>query len=344
MFAPSVRYAMGHYIESLANLLAEKTNITLVVPQHYNKEKTNTLINTFKSGSRKKALFKNINPLSHIEILRKVFVNKPEIIHIINSEGYPWSISVALFSKLFNIPLVVTVHDPTPHPGAFYDIIASKLRLITLLCADQIHIHYFDSKFNNNYKFASKKTVIIPHLSFADRFLKYACENIKREELILFFGRLEKYKGIEVLVEAGKYLSKKTKIVIAGPGLLPKNLVSSIHSQKGRFILYNNFLTDKEVCNLFQRSKVCVLPYLQATQSSLPQTAYSFGLQIVASNTGTFTEEIPKLGGTLVEPGNPEQLATALRYALNKNVSKITNTNSNTAICNMFIELYKNVS
>lgn len=64
------------------------------------------------------------------------------------------------------------------------------------------------------------------------------------------------------------------------------------------FEVHNRYVPDEEAALFFQRASVLVLPYRQATQSSLPLIGAAFGLAVVASAVGAFVEDVPRVGYT----------------------------------------------
>jgi glycosyltransferase involved in cell wall biosynthesis len=174
-----------------------------------------------------------------------------------------------------------------------------------------VHVH--SERFVTAVKAQGARDVkAIPHGSLAPRFLRYRKPGIQREPIALFFGRIEAYKGLDTLVEAGIRLNGKVKVVIAGPGRLPWVTLRKIERHREIFELHNRFLEDWEVAELFRRTRVCVLPYRQASQSSVPLIAAAFGVPVVASAVGAFIDDVPAVGGLLVPKDDPEALASAI--------------------------------
>ncbi|WP_279184938.1 glycosyltransferase family 4 protein, partial [Thermus thermophilus] len=130
-----------------------------------------------------------------------------------------------------------------------------------------------------------------------------------------FFGRLEAYKGIDILVKAILALEGRRRALIAGPGQVPRILRRAMREHPSWFEVHNRYVPDEEAALFFQRASVLVLPYRQATQSSLPLIGAAFGLAVVASAVGAFVEDVPRVGGILVPPNNPQTLAQVLAIA-----------------------------
>jgi glycosyltransferase involved in cell wall biosynthesis len=138
------------------------------------------------------------------------------------------------------------------------------------------------------------------------------------EPSLLFFGRLEAYKGVENLLTAYSQISSESpvnyQLILAGPGDLSKiwagNLPPNVE-------LRNGLIADAEALDLFLRCSLVLLPYIDATQSGLIASAYYFQKPVLVSRSGALPEYV-KDGetGFIVEPGHPSTLARALSAAI----------------------------
>ena len=295
----------------------------------------------FEPVSRQNAaLMQSMKPASHWDLVKKIRETGPDVVHLLNGYGYPWALTVAACGIA---PLVTTLHDPTPHPGNTVDAVSYHLGKFTLRRSAAIHIH--DEMFRRGIeqRFPDKPVFVIRHPSFASRYLKHARPGIARIRSVLFFGRVEYYKGIEILLRAAALLPPDVSLTIAGAGPLSyaeKQLCAALGA---RLTLLNRFIEDDEAATLLQQAGVLALPYLQATQSSLPLISAAFGLPVVASSVGAFTGEIPPLGGLLVPAGDPQALAAALLLQLDK-PRPIQNTQETfDQLASRFMEMYRKV-
>lgn len=338
----STRGAMGDYFFLLAQELAKKESVILMAPSYFNRKIENAEIFRFKMGNSKSAsFFYLLNPVAIIKILKFIKKEKPDIVHLIFGEGYPPMLILAPYLKRKKIPLIITIHDPEIHPGGIIDKINGFLRKFVIKSATGIHIHseLFREKIRK-MGVDDNKIFIIPHGSFAPLFEKYKNSNIEKENWILFFGRLEKYKGLEYFIEAGLKFDNNFKFIIAGPGKLDEKLLDKIKQNSNKFILINKFLSNEEVANLFQKSRVCVLPYIQATQSSVPLISAYFDVPVVATKVGNFVEEIPLINGALVDPQNSDSLVEGIYKAIGLNpIYPKDREFSN--LSNRYVEFYK---
>jgi glycosyltransferase involved in cell wall biosynthesis len=81
----------------------------------------------------------------------------------------------------------------------------------------------------------------------------------------------------------------------------------------GQVILKIQFIPDEEMERYLKAGDVLVLPYKEIFQSGVLFLAYSFGLPVVATDVGSFREEIVEgRTGFLCQPGDPAELAKAL--------------------------------
>ncbi|MCQ0112055.1 glycosyltransferase [Zhouia sp. CL16] len=110
---------------------------------------------------------------------------------------------------------------------------------------------------------------------------------------LLFFGRIEPYKGIENLYQLGEKLlghNLNYKIIIAGKGEVPKisNLPSNI-------TIINNFIPEEELRDLHESALFTVLPYNSATQSGVIIQSFAYGTPVIAYDVGALGEYVDHL-------------------------------------------------
>lgn len=116
------------------------------------------------------------------------------------------------------------------------------------------------------------------------------------EKLILFFGFIRSYKGLDLLIEAMSdpvLRDLKVKLMIAGEFYEDKkpylDKIAAIESGK-RFILHTEFIGKESVKDYFCAADLIVQPYKSATQSGITQIAYHFGRPMLVTNVGGLAE------------------------------------------------------
>ena len=158
--------------------------------------------------------------------------------------------------------------------------------------------------------FPQKKCFMSPFPSLITKTIMdgklYTPELEDSKNYILFFGRIEEYKGLSVLIEAFKNIQQNTKLVIAGSGELPYAI------NDDRIILVNRYIDDQEVANLYVNSRCVVYPYLSATQSGVIAVATYFHTPVIASNVTFFKEVLGDDYIGLFNSGNSNDLFSKL--------------------------------
>lgn len=146
------------------------------------------------------------------------------------------------------------------------------------------------------------------------------------EKVLLFFGFVREYKGLQYLIKALPQVIKKhndLKLLIVGDfgnskekymKLMEENQVTSYIQ------VYDDYIPDKEVQKFFTASDLVVLPYTSATQSAIVQTAYGFEIPVIATNVGGLPEVvIDNKTGYVVESQNYSQLSQAIERYFDEN-------------------------
>ena len=132
--------------------------------------------------------------------------------------------------------------------------------------------------------------------------------------VILSFGLIRPYKGVDVLLRAFAEVEGAELWVVGRPlGVDVAELERLAAAAPGRVRLVTRFVAEAEVPAIFRRADVVALPYRDAEQSGVLYTALAFGKPIVASDVGGFPEVVGEHGtGRLVPAGDAPALAAAL--------------------------------
>lgn len=140
--------------------------------------------------------------------------------------------------------------------------------------------------------------------------------------LMLFFGFIRKYKGLDILLRALKELKQST----TDPAKLPKLLIAGEFYEDGsvyealidelqirdRVILRTQFISDQEVKYYLCAADVVIQPYRNATQSGVTPLAYHFEKPMIVTNVGGLPSLVPHMKVGLVAKPEPSSLADAM--------------------------------
>lgn len=256
------------------------------------------------------------NLLAVPELVRLIRAARPDLIHL-HANGH--ARLVLALPWLRDLPLIATIHDPVFHPGE-----TTWVRRLANRALRRRADHFFLNgealcrEFHEAWGIARERMTAVA-LGAPDfpRFRDPSLVPPARGHL-LFFGRIQRYKGIPVLIEAARRLRRsphELKIVIAGRGedFAPHRAQIEATGQRERFVILNDFIPEAMVDALFREARAAVLPYTQASQSGPAAVALLYGKPVVASAVGGLPDVIRDgETGLLVPPGDPEALAEAL--------------------------------
>jgi glycosyltransferase involved in cell wall biosynthesis len=167
---------------------------------------------------------------------------------------------------------------------------------------------------------------------------------INNEELIiLFFGFIRKYKGLDILLDAMKILRENPipiaigtetrnlpagrqgpKLLIAGEFYDDERIYREQIDRLGirdNLILHTDFIPDSEVKYYLCAADVVIQPYRNATQSGVTPLAYHFEKPMIVTNVGGLPSLVPHEKAGLVAEPTAESIAEAIRrfYQLGEN-------------------------
>ena len=141
--------------------------------------------------------------------------------------------------------------------------------------------------------------------------------NLSGKKVLLFFGFVRPYKGVEYIVRAMPEILREVKahLLIVGEFWSPESDYRALIDQLGlshAVGIVNRYVPNEEVPLYFTAADLVVLPYLEATQSAVVPIAYGFERPVLTTRVGGLAEVV-KDGetGFLVPPGDSEALAAA---------------------------------
>lgn len=212
-------------------------------------------------------------------------------------------------------PLVFTAHDILPRERVAGSR-AAQIRLLHRFDAVIAHSNHGRNRLIAEAGLDPARVHVIPlgaftHLAtFPEAPLPLELPRTD-EPVVLDFGLIRPYKGLEVLLEAWKGVAGAELWIIGRPRYDIDALKASAPPSV-RFV--TRFVSDLELAAVFRRADLIVLPYRESEQSAVLTTALAFGKPILATDVGGFAE----LGDALrlVPPGDPGALQAGLRDLL----------------------------
>lgn len=159
-----------------------------------------------------------------------------------------------------------------------------------------------------------------PHPVY-DRFPDPIDKSIARNELgynqedkvILFFGFIRDYKGLDILINSMKSVNKDVKLLIAGDVYGSYEKYKKLIDENGlndRIKSIIDYIPDEEVSKYFSACDVCVQPYRSATQSGIANISTHYNKPIIATDVGGLKEVIEPFNiGKIVDKADEKLLA-----------------------------------
>jgi starch synthase len=310
-----ISFEFAEYCVRLASAIAQETNTLLFLPK-LEAEPYLHLLNK-SAGLRLFDKPRLRQPLKQFQtvtkLIRQIKSFNPDVIHL--QLGHLW-FNLAL-PMLGDCPLVLTVHDPAIHVG---DAETGKIpqwvydRAYYRARERIVHAPQIKDQLVQRLGIPSSTVHVIPIVPCLGT--ETANENVQDEEsIVLFFGRLWEYKGLEYLIRAEPLITSRiphAKIVIAGRGRdFEHYRRMMVHPE--RFIVYNDYVSDQKRSELFRQASVVAVPYIEASQTGIIPNAYHFGKPVVATTVGGLPELVDHgRTGYLVPPRDPQALADAI--------------------------------
>ena len=141
---------------------------------------------------------------------------------------------------------------------------------------------------------------------------------ISHDHVMLFFGYVRAYKGLNVLLDAMPLILKKMSVVllIAGEFYEDEEKYRKKIRQLGlekHIQLHSDYIPNEEISTYFSAADVVVLPYISATQSAIVPVAFHFNKPVIVTDVGGLAEVVTnERTGFIVPPENPEAFADAV--------------------------------
>lgn len=253
------------------------------------------------------------------------------VIGLFSTRSSAMNLLEAWLTRLVAGPYVLTVHNLVPHDRhtAFnrltYWLIYRAPRML------MVHTSRMKSELARRFGIPPSRIVVVEH-GF-DRVIEHDAEvrdawrernRIPREAaVVLFFGQVARYKGLELLLEAfvGAGSEPSLHLVIAGmcrDSELRKELARAIrlHPHAARIHWLDGFVPNGEVAALFHAADCLAMPYRHIDQSGVLLMAMSCGLPVVATDVGSIAEYVSPSMGEVVPPGDVSAFAAALARVL----------------------------
>lgn len=248
-------------------------------------------------------------------IANQILAYEPKLVWFVESAIVSSQVCFALRGKA---PRYITIHDPAADHPTYHLTLRERMKRclrnhLQTKCMKSVEKILLPSK-ESEIKYQSyepwnkEKTLTFPLGSIspkAEPFCPKELEEDAKTRFYLFFGRIDKYKGIDTLLKAYAALPEpKAPLVIAGKGTFSPEEQELIERQP-QVLALSRYIEDGEMLWLFQQAIGVVLPYKEASQSGILPIAYEMGIPVLVSKekglaqyvvegeTGYICEDVP---------------------------------------------------
>jgi glycosyltransferase involved in cell wall biosynthesis len=267
----------------------------------------------------------SINPFNWIKIGNRLKKEKPDIIVVrfwLPFMGPALGTILRKVSKNKHTKIICIADNVIPHEKRFGDrpftnyFLKSCDAFITMSEKVMADLRQFQK---------TKPALLISHPLY-DNFGEIISKQVARkhlglpenEKIVLFFGFIRHYKGLDILLEAmadNKVKATGVKLLVAGEFYedeKPYREKIEILNIKDQLILKTDFIQDSEVKYYLCAADAVIQPYRNATQSGVTPLAYHFEKPMVVTNVGGLPSLVPDGKVGLVAEPKPKAIAEGI--------------------------------
>jgi len=228
------------------------------------------------------------------------------------------------------IPIVYICHNVVPHDGG--GILDRRFATTVLRQGDAFIVHSEQDRHRLHALLPQAKIIKAHHPTYAElaeRSNEPASDRLRGRiglphdrPILLFFGFVRPYKGLEYLIQALPLVlaQKQVYLLVVGEFWSSPDFYERYAHEYGvehAVTFVNQYVPNEELGQYFDLADVVVLPYISATQSGVVQLAFGFGKPVITTRVGGLHEVVHDgVNGLLVPPRDARALATAIVRAL----------------------------
>ena len=255
------------------------------------------------------AILDSVNPISWVRTARAIRRWKPDV--LVMSWWMSWfGPSLGYVARHAGCRSIAVLHNAIPHEPRFFDRPLTKYFLKG--CDGAVTLS------SSVEKDLERLLPGIPHILHPHPVYSHFGESIPREKavkalgldpagkVLLFFGLIREYKGLDILLEAFRGLPPEYQLVIAGEpyGSFDRyaSIIAGIPDSQKRIKVFPEYVRDSRVKDFFCAADLAVLPYRSATQSGISAICIHFSLPLLVTDVGGLRESVGDTGiGVVVD-------------------------------------------
>ena len=250
-----------------------------------------------------------VDPRRYYSIWKFVRNRRFDVVFIYTSHP----VNAFIYALLRNIPVVPFVHDHILHEGVpGFDAVFHRMNLWLYYHRSAkiiVSCHYIKDDILDKQFMTDGERIAVNYLGMLPN-LVFPESGVAEDVDVLFFGRVEAYKGLDTLVDVAGRLPD-VQFVVVGKGDFVR--VSGCQAVPSNIVRVDAYIDDHRLAEYIQRAKLIVLPYHDATGTQTVQAAFYYGKPVVATRVGCFPEYVTDgEDGLLCRPRDAEGIREAI--------------------------------
>jgi glycosyltransferase involved in cell wall biosynthesis len=263
----------------------------------------------------------SVNPFNWIRIGNRIRKEKPDIVVVrfwLPFMGPALGTILRRIRKNHHTRIICIADNIIPHEKRFFDKPFTKY----FVKACDAFVTMSDKVKTDLSRFSNKPAITVSHPLY-DNFGEQVSKEEARKHLglptagrlLLFFGFIRNYKGLDILIRAMESV-EDVRLLVAGefyeddkPYL---DLIQKTHTAD-KLVLRTEFIPDGEVKYYLCAADAVVQPYRNATQSGVTPLAYHFEKPMIVTNVGGLPSLVPDGKVGLVTEPDASSIATAIQ-------------------------------
>lgn len=238
-----------------------------------------------------------------------------------------WPLECKIY-RILSKQLLLTVHNVVPHGKDTAEMRQTLAKLYRIPDYLIVHTTKAKQRLIDEFDVNAGRIVVMEHgidkvVDVHETITQTARSALgisPESKLVLFFGAVLPYKGVDLLINAASHLSAGTHVHIAGRCGDQRHqqeieILLSSHPRSTSITWENEYLSEERASTLLAAADVLVMPYRHIDQSGVLFSALSHGLPVVAFDVGSLKEYLVYGIGQVVPPGDLKALASAIDIA-----------------------------
>lgn len=324
-----LRGGIAHYFALLARHLSKRHTVTTITfsrqyPAFLFPGKTQEEQGDGGAAEPAAQLIDSVNPFTWISTARRIASMKPDVLvfkYWLPFFGPCFGTIAGLVRRWTGARIVFICDNVIPHERRIGDIVFTRFafQFVDLFIVQSHAVEKELKEFRHH-----ANAVFVPHPVYeifggaTSKTRARTKLRITSKRVILFFGYVRRYKGLDTLLEAMAFLRKSLDVHLMVVGefyhdeRIYRKLIDDL-ALGDDVTVVSDYIPNNQVGEYFSAADVVVLPYRSATQSGIVQIAYQFDKPVIATDVGGLAEVVRHgVTGFIIPAENPAALASAV--------------------------------